>query len=215
VALAFANTLLLEDIGRKAVREERARLARELHDEIGPSLASLGLALDSALLRYPLEPELGVHLEELRGSVTALVEDVRSAVADLRARRPTSLVEYLDELVAARESGEPDIVVDIVESALPRPSIAEQLVAIITEALRNAIHHSGAGVIEVVGRTDRDGGLIRVADDGRGFDVAAVPDGHYGLIGMRERARAAGLRLRIDSRPGAGTSVTVSWGTRS
>ena len=65
VALAFSNILLLQDIARRAIREERARLARDLHDEIGPSLASLGLALDLALLQHPADPDFAEHRREL------------------------------------------------------------------------------------------------------------------------------------------------------
>ena len=82
VALAFANVQLLQDIARRAIQEERARLARELHDEIGPSLASLGLAVDLAILQNPTEPSLSGHLQNLRNSVGGLVVEIRATVAD-------------------------------------------------------------------------------------------------------------------------------------
>ena len=105
VALAFSNILLLQDIARRAIREERARLARDLHDDIGPSLASLGLALDLALLQHPADPDLAEHLRELRTSVGGMVEDVRSTVADLRMPEQPSVTEVMKSLSASVARG--------------------------------------------------------------------------------------------------------------
>ena len=98
--LAFSNVLLLQQIARTAIREERTRLARELHDDIGPSLASLGLSLDMAILQHPDVPELTGHLAGLRSSVTDLVEEVRDTVAGLREAEPISLHEEAVKLCA-------------------------------------------------------------------------------------------------------------------
>jgi signal transduction histidine kinase len=211
VALAFSNVLLLQEIARRAIRGERARLARDLHDEIGPSLASLGLALDLALLQHPSDPDLAEHLRELRTSVGGMVEDVRSTVADLRMPEQPSVTEVMKNLSAGVANGESEIDVRITERRPPRPSIAPDVIAIVTEAVRNAAQHSGSRTITVHGTVDFDEGSITVHDEGKGFHKDRVPDGHFGLVGMQERADRIGAALNITSTRG-GTAVTVTWG---
>lgn len=210
--LAFGNILLLQNIARVAIREERARLARELHDDIGPSLASLGLALDLAAIQYPTEPALGVHLNDLRDSVAELVEDVRTTVSDLRvAGDQPSLRDAVRGAIRDRPGEQPAILYEVDERSPARPSIAEQVIAIIVEAVRNAINHSGASTVRIQGFIDFGSGILEVRDNGRGFDVDAVEQKRYGLIGMRERSASVGAELQISSHPGE-TSVTLKWG---
>ncbi|MFZ0491803.1 MAG: histidine kinase [Acidimicrobiia bacterium] len=211
VSLAFANILLLQDIAQRAVREERHRLARDLHDEIGPSLASLGLAVDLALLRHPADPDLADHLHQLRESVTGIVEDVRSTVADLRMSPQPSLQEVVSRIAGDVPRGGPAIDNRLRERRPPRPSIAGELAGIIAEALRNAINHASATSIVVHGSSDFDEGRVTVFDDGRGFERSAVPKGRFGLVGMEERAERIGAALNISS-TSRGTTVTVAWG---
>jgi len=211
VALAFGNILLLQDIAQRAVREERQRLARDLHDEIGPSLASLGLAVDLAMLRHPADPDLAQHLQTLRSSVTGLVEDVRSTVADLRMTPQPSIGEVVRRMTKNLHENDPSIDLRIDERRPPRPSLAQDLAAIVVEALRNAIAHSGADSIIVHGISDFDEGRITVFDNGVGFHDADVPETRFGLVGMRERAERIGAALDISS-TSRGTTVTVSWG---
>ncbi len=210
LALAFANVLLLQDIARKAIEEERLRLARELHDEIGPSLASLGLALDVALVQTPGEPALSEHLRQLRGNVGRLVDEVRATVADLRTARTGSLRSHLEGL-AGSLGDTPKLVIDLDERRPPRPSAADEITSILGEAIRNAYRHSGGTTVRVHGWTDYDRGHVVVEDDGSGFSPEAVPPGHFGVMGMRERATRAGLALTISSSTD-GTRVSISWG---
>jgi len=213
VSVAFANFQLLQDIVGSAVSEERSRLAREMHDEIGPSLASLGLALDIAAMQQSDHPEVAEDLGVLRSNVTKLVEDVRAAVADLRsAPGPTLTARILQG--TGRLEGEPPIVVDIEERRSPRSTMVADLTSIITEATRNAHRHSRASKIVISGRVDRSFGHCSVVDDGVGFDPDHEPFGHYGLVGMRERAGKIGATIKIDSKPDVGTAVTVEWGSR-
>ena len=213
VSVAFANLQLLQDIVGSAVSEERARLAREMHDEIGPALASLGLALDMAAMQQSGHPEVAEDLSVLRSNVTKLVEDVRAAVADLRsAPGPTLTARILQG--TSKLGGEPPIVVDIEERRSPRSTMIADLTSIITEATRNAYRHSGASKIVISGRVDRAFGHCSVVDDGVGFDPDHEPYGHYGLVGMRERAGKIGATMKIDSKTGVGTAVTVEWGSR-
>ena len=214
VSVAFANLQLLQDIVGSAVAEERIRLAREMHDEIGPSLASLGLALDMTAMQQEVEhPEVAADLQVLRSNVTKLVEDVRASVADLRnAPGPTLTARVLQGISSL--DGDPPVIVDLEERRPPRPAQIGDLVSIITEAARNAHLHSDATKVVISGQVDRSYGACSVVDDGQGFDPKHEPDGHFGLIGMRERASKIGATIKFESKPGVGTAVTVEWGSR-
>ena len=212
VTLAFDNILLLRSIAGRAVQEERIRLARELHDDVGPALASLGLGIDVALQQPGTTADAARHLEGLRRSVTSLTEDVRRTVADLRHDPVRSLVEQAHRLVGEVDGDGPSVLVDLDERRTPRAALATQLTAIMTEAVRNAVEHAEARSIRIEGTVDRDRGELIIADDGGGFDTAAERAGHFGLVGMRERAADAGARLAIESHPDTGTRVVVAWG---
>jgi signal transduction histidine kinase len=212
VILAFDNILLLRSIARRAVQEERTRLARELHDEIGPALASLGLGVDMGIMMPGATPEVARQLESVRRSITTLAEDVRSTVADLRHESTDSIIEQANRLVAEAGADGPAVIVDIDERRTPRAELASEVAAIMTEAVRNAFEHAGAKSIRIEGKVDRDQGSLIITDDGRGFDPEDRPPGHYGLIGMRERAAKFKGSVVIDSQLGGGTKVTVEWG---
>jgi signal transduction histidine kinase len=213
VSIAFANLQLLEDIVGTAVAEERIRLAREMHDEIGPSLASLGLSLDMAALQQSSNPDLAADLMILRSNVTKLVEDVRATVADLRSAPGPTLTARILQATAAL-GGEPEVIVDLDERRPPRPALVGDLTAIITEALRNAHMHSKASKVIVSGQVDRAFGFCAVSDDGVGFDPDYEPVGHFGLMGMAERAEKIGADIEFLSEAGVGTTISVEWGKR-
>ena len=213
VSVAFANLRLLQDIVGSAVSEERTRLAREMHDEIGPSLASLGLALDMTAMQQADNPEVAADLHVLRSNVTKLVEDVRASVSDLRnAPGPTLTARILDSTSSLKDK--PPVVIDIDERRPPRAAQIGELTSILAEAARNAHQHSRASRVVVSGQVDRAYGTVSVVDDGIGFDPEHEPDGHYGLVGMRERAAKIGVTIKFESKVGVGTAITVEWGSR-
>lgn len=213
VALAFANILLLQGIARRAIQEERTRLARELHDEIGPSLASLGLSLDMALLQNPASGELADHLAGLRSNVTNLVEEVRDTVAGLRATEPLSLHQQAVTLCAEEADRLPKVTTALREHRPPPIEIGTEVTAIMAEAVRNARNHADAHMVTIAGYVNHDAGEVTITDDGEGFDVRRSYKGHYGLVGMRERAEKIGARFDVQSSP-AGTTVAVRWGRK-
>lgn len=213
VSVAFANLQLLQDIVGSAVAEERTRLAREMHDEIGPSLASLGLALDMTAMQQAHNPDVAADLQILRSNVTKLVEDVRASVADLRNEPGPTLTARILQSTSSLE-GDPPVIVDLDERRPPRPAQIGDLTSIVTEAARNAHQHSRASKVVISGQVDRSFGTCSVVDDGVGFNPEHEPDGHYGLIGMRERASKIGATIKFESKPGVGTAITVEWGSR-
>ena len=212
VALALDNITLIQDIAGRAVKEERVRLARELHDDIAPSLASLGLSLDMAIHQHEPEPKLANLLEVTRNHLTRLVEDVRKTVADLRAEEVRSLVEHANSIAAEVGADGPAVIVELDERRPPRASDVANIAAIMAEAVRNAVDHGEARSIMITGSVERERGCVTIADDGIGFDISVSPRDHFGLIGMKERAEQIGAILDVASRPGEGSTITIEWG---
>jgi len=211
VGLAIDNDLMLQQLAGMTIQRERLRLARELHDDIAPSIASVGLALDMTLMAGDLSPDQARNLEATRSNVTRLVDKVRNRVQDLRADRSLSIVELAHSLVADVDADGPRIIIDIEERTPPRPAIAAEIGALLTESFRNAINHAGASVITVTGRITETGGTLTVEDNGTGFTDEVMPDRRFGLLGMTERANLIGAELTISSTLDAGTTVTVTW----
>jgi len=211
LGLAFDNVSLVQRIAHRTVYQERIRLARELHDNIGPSLASLGLRIDMLIYSATKDPEIVRHLEGTREAVTALVEEVRTTVSDLRHDSVASIVEQAYEIAAESAGTGPDIQIAIQEHRPPRPAVAVELRAILTEAVRNAVEHAGATLLRIEGEVDRDRGRISIHDNGTGFDPDDLPKGHYGIVGMGERAAEIGGKLQIESSPVTGSCITIAW----
>ena len=145
-------------------------------------------------------------------TVVRAIATPRSRAGAASAPGPTLTARVLQ--TTARLDGDPPIVVDLDERRPPRPAMVGDLTAIVTEATRNAHAHSGASKIMISGRIDRSHGVCSVIDDGTGFDPTHEPDGHFGLMGMRERAEKIGASINFKSEPGVGTTVTVEWGNR-
>lgn len=214
VGLAIENGAMLQELAGIAVQRERVRLARELHDDIAPSVASVGLTLDMLLLANQLDTEHTRNIEATRANVSMLVERIRHQVQDLRADRSRSLTDFAHSLVAEVDTEGPTVVVDLDERTPPRPAIAAEIRAILKEAFRNAQRHADASVVEIRGRIDETGGKVTVEDNGEGFDTGIEPASRFGLVGMRERAALINGDVTVDSRRGGGTLVTISWRDR-
>jgi two-component system sensor histidine kinase UhpB len=194
----------------RAQEEERARVARDLHDEVSQSLTGLLLRLEA--VREAAPPELEPELAETRVLANQAMRELLSLARQLR---PTAL----DDLgLAAAIAGQVEQV--------KRPGLDAELTAegdfsdldddvqlvvyrVAQEALTNAARHSEAKRIAVSLRRSGRGVELEVADDGRGFAFEQSEQG-LGIGGMRERALLIGAELTIESRPGHGTTVRLS-----
>jgi two-component system NarL family sensor kinase len=196
--------------------EERNRLARELHDTLAQGLAAIALQLESAdaLLEIGTAPARAQAAVRRGLSLArASLEDARRSVQDLRAAalEGRTLSEALADL-AQESAGRAgiDVAFEHVGAARPLPSRVENgLFRMAQEALNNAVHHANASHIHVRLAMTLDEASLRISDDGVGFDLAHIPAGRFGLIGLNERARLLGGQLTLKTSLGAGTCVEV------
>jgi signal transduction histidine kinase len=189
-----------------AVLKERRRIARELHDGLAQEIAYIRRNLVS--LRRPEADEQLV--ERLLRAADRAHQESRQAVAALATATNEPLEVTLAQ--ATQEVAERygvGIEFDLCRGRSVSPAEAEGLVRIACEAVANAARHSGAECVEVMLRRDADGLRLIAVDAGRGFDPTEESAG-FGLISMRERARAIGAELRVESRTGRGTHVEVA-----
>jgi signal transduction histidine kinase len=196
------------------VLDERRRIARELHDSLAQVFTGLALQLD-ALARGAALPEgLRDRLDRLRATVTEGRRAARTAIWNLRADTGSSraLERALEEL--ARQYEGANVAVTVEGTAAPLPLAAEnELLLVAHQAVSNAVEHARARHIGVTLEYAPGRVALWVRDDGAGFAAAeaegAEARGHFGLLGMRERAARAGGRLVVESSPGVGTEVGV------
>jgi two-component system, NarL family, sensor histidine kinase UhpB len=193
-----------------AQEEERARVARDLHDEVNQSLTGLLLRLEAAREHAP--SELAEELAEIRALANKAMQELLTLA---RALRPTvlddlglkaALAGHVTEL--ERQSGM-DAEFESVGDVASLPADVQTVVyRVAQEALSNAVSHSGADRLDV--RLERRDGLVEltVADDGRGFTFDQATTG-LGLAGMRERALLVNGDLQVESRPQVGTRVRL------
>ncbi|MDH3679221.1 MAG: GAF domain-containing sensor histidine kinase [Acidimicrobiia bacterium] len=215
VALAIDNARWFSRIRNVAAAEERTRIARDLHDRIGQSLAYLGVEIDRMIrLDDAAEPN-GDNLRKLREDLRDVIGEVRDTLSDLRTDvTDTKGFAQTAEDFAARvaERSALRITLDCdVERRLPILQEREMW-RIAQEALVNVERHAGA-TDAWVRWSWRDGGtLLEVVDNGQGL-TARSADGRlgradsYGIVGMRERADSVGATFELTSKPGEGTTI--------
>ncbi|MGD9146594.1 MAG: GAF domain-containing protein [Anaerolineae bacterium] len=219
-AVALENAHLHKQLEWAAALEERQRIAAEMHDGLAQTLSYVGLKTDRAaqLLEKQQIQQVPDELAQIQEAIGRASHDVRRSIASLQqSPRPRqSLQEALGQAVKgfAENSGPPtDLCGRLPEPLYLPPGDLEQVLRVVQEALLKAQRHAQARKITVL--LEQPEGLIEVvvADDGRGFDPEDPPqDGdHFGLSIMRARAARLGGEIRIDSQPGRGTQVTLSW----
>jgi signal transduction histidine kinase len=195
---------------------ERTRVARELHDTLEQTIASVALQLDAAKGFFHRQPDesqrlLDAATQQLRESQS----EVRRSVWNLRSVKleEATLPEALAQLgKALADTHGPKVEVQC--EGQPRhvpPGAASHLFRIAQEGVTNALKHAQARKIEIILNFKPDTVELCVNDDGCGFDpLTASANGHFGLQGLKERARALGAALTLESMPGAGTRLRLS-----
>ncbi|MGH9761591.1 MAG: ATP-binding protein, partial [Blastocatellia bacterium] len=200
-----------------AVLAERNRIAREIHDTLTQSLAGISLQLELVAKKITSSAEAAKdHLNQARMLTRESLDDARRSIWDLRSQSleqedlPTNLSRAARQLTANSA-----VRTQLKVTGTYRPldkAIEGNLVRICQEAINNALKHAAPQRIDISLEFDADGTRLSVHDDGKGFESERplpVAEGHFGLLGMRERAEQIGGKLTVRSAPGAGTEVSV------
>jgi signal transduction histidine kinase len=204
-------------VGYEARLGERARISRELHDNLLQNITGFALQLDG-LGKIVTAPESAKdRLQDLRGQAEQWMHDAREAVWDLRSTPdleehdlPDAVLEAVRQATRGKEV-QYNVTVAGKRRAAP-PMVREQLLRIVQEATRNAVRHGQATEINThVAYMDADRVRVSICDDGCGFNLeeASRKTGHCGLASMRERAEQIGGNLRISTAPGQGTEIEI------
>lgn len=202
------------DSGIKLMEEERRRVARDLHDGPAQTLTNISMRLDAVQRLFHTNPDMALgELARINSRVVSVVNDVRRLIHDLRplAIDEVGLVSATRDLCdrCAREWGL-SITFDVENgTAVLSPAKQVALYRLVQEILNNVHKHAHASNVTVSIRRAPRRILLRIADDGKGFDPAVIPPGHYGLLGMRERVQYMGGELTISSSPGAGSEFVI------
>ena len=208
-----------------ATLRERERLARELHDGIGQVLGYVGMQAETALqwVRKGDSERAGSALGRLADVAREAHSDVRESILSLKVDPAQgwsflqNLERYLEKFQANYGIRTELSIADRVGDDTFEPAAGVQLLRVVQEALSNSRKHGGATNVRVT--VDRNGSRARIsiADEGHGFDSSRLGsdnDGHFGLMFMRERLLQIGGSMEVDSKPGAGTMLTLDVPTR-
>jgi signal transduction histidine kinase len=195
----------------EAQEAERRRIARELHDDAGQSLASVLMGLRRA--EESTDADEGKQiLGELRETITASIRDLRALAVELR---PTALddfglkaaLERLTETFGRRTGLRIDLQTSGLDMRLPE-AVETALYRIVQESLTNVAKHAGARTVSVVAHHHAGRAVVVIEDDGRGFEPdGAVPG--LGLVSMHDRVELLGGTVRVESAAGSGTTIAV------
>jgi signal transduction histidine kinase len=204
------HALYQADIEREDA--ERAELALFLHDEVLNPLAALSMRMEAAAL----SPEVEQAYQELVGNIRQALGGLRPAMLNFGLY--PALEELVDEL-AERSNGGVSTKLDLQPTLVRYEAKAEQhLYRIVEQACVNALQHARPRQLSVSGALQPDEVRLEVRDDGMGMPVGMalnmsqlLLEGHYGLVGMFERAALIGADLKISSSPESGTCIELSW----
>lgn len=211
----------LEDQQSIAAYRERQRIARDLHDSVTQSLFGMHLmarGLNAAL--PPSLPEIKREMAALEAHAQSVLHEMRLLLDQLRnpsGEEPVELVEAIRGLceALARRSGPEGgplltVALESPASVTVPSALGAEALWVVREALQNIVRHSGCRTANITVKTDSSL-QVTVQDHGQGFDAQSLPAGHYGLRGMRERVLALGGGFEIESEPGRGTMLTISF----
>jgi signal transduction histidine kinase len=195
-----------------AQETERRSISRELHDEVGQALGAL--LVDIGRLSSTLSedrPEVRAQLDNLKSVAERTFQSVRNIALLLRPSMLDDLglaaaLEWQGREVSRRSQLEVSVDSESAPEDLP-DEYKITVYRLVQEALNNAVRHSGARNAQVAARREANSILVRVTDDGRGFDP--VRSRGMGILGMEERVKRLGGTLRVESQPGKGATVTA------
>jgi PAS domain S-box-containing protein len=210
-----AEEALLESEAKHATEQERARLARDLHDSVTQALFAASMKAEALCHTAEKRPErVRDGLEQVRRLTRGALAQMRTMLLEMRAE-PLDHIPLPQLLRTLAEAGEgqthADFHVEIVGDGTAPRELHAPLYRIAQEALNNVVRHAQARNVWVKLEVDPGHVTLTVQDDGGGFEPQTVDASHFGLRSMRERADAAGAELRIETSLGHGSLVCVEW----
>jgi signal transduction histidine kinase len=214
-AIALTNARLYERSRELTIVGERARIAHELHDAVSQKIFSLRLTAQAAAALVDRDPVRAKgELRQVAALAAEAADELRSAVVELRpaALDEDGLVATLRTQVQVLDRAHTARVTFQALGVRVLPAAQEEaLLRVAQEALHNALRHADAGRVDVTLARHGRGALLRVSDDGSGFDPSAVRQAgrHLGLVSMRDRASGVGGGLTVESAPGKGTVIEM------
>lgn len=196
-----------------AAAEERARLARDMHDSVAKTLHGAALAAQALPVWLAKDPDrAAATAAQVVNAAETAAQEARDLISDLREDAADVPIGDSVAHVLRTWSEETGVDTKLHASGSPLPLLVtarHETIAVLREALTNIDRHAAASAVTVDLTAVSDHLVMTVRDDGRGFDPAVPVPGHYGLVGMRERAAHAGGSLTVSSTPGRGTSLTL------
>ncbi len=214
VALAIDNARWFGRLRTVGADEERTRIARDLHDRIGQSLAYLAFELDRIVSNQGKGDDVGPSLEHLRDDVRSVIREVRDTLYDLRtdvSDRQDMAATLESHIARVRERSNLEIEL-FCDRGARLPILQErEMWRIAQEALTNVERHANATRARVLWRCNGLSAALEVTDNGQGFPIGTAGRlDSYGILGMRERASSIGATLELSSQVGRGTRVRAS-----
>jgi signal transduction histidine kinase/ligand-binding sensor domain-containing protein len=224
LALAYRQRIRQVEVRFSVVQEERGRIARDLHDNLAQGLTSIALHLDTITLADTVPEDLREIADRARIVLDRVQSEARSAIWDLRAQRvgTLSIADAVEQACRRALEGASVELVFRKQGAQPTSTgraaaLEHELPQIAQEAVTNAIRHGQPTRIEIRLTQDDQGLSLQIVDDGKGFDprtreatpASNVSDGHFGIVGMRERAARVGGVLMITRNPERGMCVEL------
>jgi len=199
-----------------ALEQERARIAQDLHDELGSTLTRLSLLSDQVKVDKDKPEQVETHASKLSQAADQTVRALEEIVWAVRPGSDTlqSLVDYIVHFANELFDGNPtrcrlDLPHDLPALPLP-PDLRHNIFLIVKEALTNALKHSGAGEVQVHAKISGSTLEIQVRDDGKGFDPTSLAEGRRNGVGnMRRRAEVINAQLELQSAVGSGTTMKL------
>jgi signal transduction histidine kinase len=207
------------EVQSKATLTERTRLAKELHDTLEQTLTGVTLQMNTVAKLIQQNPETAsYHLRLVRNMVRMSRVDLRRSIWDLRSRELEEFDLSRALLISGNRianSADIRVTVETKGNVRPLPEIVEEnLLRICQEAITNTVKHSGANWVKIELEFSAENVVLEIKDDGKGFtpeNCVGPNDGHFGLLGMSERAKRLGGNILITSAPGKGTVVRVEF----
>jgi len=221
--LSVASLIIMRDVTARSERrdiqeEERARIARDLHDGVAQTLYFMALKADMMRKQLVQKPEwVEVELNEIGKMARRVIREVRRTIFALRPLNwskgefTNALTLFIEEY-SEQAGWQAEIAIESQGSTIPT-RVELTIFRVVQESLNNAAKHAEASKVWLTLEDSQDGRalILVVGDDGRGFDLVNADSSGLGLVQMRERVAAIGGTLQLASQPGIGTTVTAQF----